>query len=324
MPATRHQRRVSLAAVVTVAATVGLTACGKDDDSPDVPAKNDSHLVSTAMGDVSVPDHPRRVVVLDTAELDSAITLGVKPVGATHADVSSGFLDYLPKDEVSGIKDVGAIGAPNLETIAGLRPDVILTNKDRDAAHYKKLSAIAPTVMTASTGHSWKENFTTHAEALNREKQAKKVVAGYAAHAERVTKAIGGAERARDTSVNVVRFVEGADIRIYGKRNYIATVLKDVKLSRPPITDKAAEGFSYDVSPEQIDKADADVIFTSTYGDPSKAKQSQTTRSGLWKKMKAVRDGNSFTVDDQLWIQGIGYTAADQILDELERRLGEK
>lgn len=119
----------------------------------------------------------------------------------------------------------------------------------------------------------------------------------------------------------MVRFVEGADIRVYGKQNYIATILADVGLGRPAITDKAKDGFSYDVSPEKIDLADADAVFHSTYGDAKKSKQTQTVGSGLWKNMSAVKNGRVFPVDDQLWIQGIGYTAAEKILDELRADL---
>ncbi len=316
------------------AVALALSACGSGSDSgPNSGSSPGSengrtsgsgagtHTVQTAMGDVTVKDHPQRVVVLDTAELDSAITLGVRPVGATHADVATGFLDYLPKDKVSGIKDVGRIAAPNLEAIAGLKPDLILTNKDRDATRYKELSKIAPTVMTGATGYPWKANFATHAAALGKSDQARKVVADYLAHAKRVTAALGGEARAAATEVNVVRFVEGANIRVYGRQNYIGTLLADVGLGRPAIVDKAKDGFSYDVSPEQIDKADADAVFTSTYGDPRKSKETQATGSALWKNMKAVKNGRVFKVDDQLWIQGIGYTAADKILDELRADL---
>ncbi|MFI2027074.1 ABC transporter substrate-binding protein [Streptomyces buecherae] len=317
LPYRRALGVVSLALVTTV----GLTACSAEsDDSSD----GKKRTVKTAMGDVKVPESPKRVVVLDTAELDSAITLGVKPVGATRADVASGFLNYLPKEKVEGIKDVGTIAAPNLETIASLDPDLILTNKDRDATRYKELSAIAPTVMTETTGYPWKENFLVHAAALGKTAEAKKVTADYTAHAGRVTDAIGGPDKAKQTEVNVVRFIEGADIRIYGKKNYIATILADAGLGRPAITDKAKDGFSYDVSPEQIDTADADVIFTSTYGDPKKAGETKATASGLWKNMGAVKNGKVHTVDDQLWIQGIGYTAAHKILDEMQGHLTKK
>ncbi|MFJ1594505.1 ABC transporter substrate-binding protein [Kitasatospora albolonga] len=325
----QHRSRTLAAASLTVAAALTLSACGFSSDSGSASGSSGSddaatgapRTVKTAMGDVKVPATPERVVVLDSAELDSVLTLGVKPVGATHADVQSGFLNYLPKDQVAGITDVGQMMTPNLEAIAGLKPDLILTSKVRHGDKYAELSKIAPTVMTENTGYPWKENFQVHAEALNKKAEAKMVTDDYARHVADVTKALGGKEKAAATEVNMVRFVEGADIRIYGKKNYIATILADVGLGRPAVTDKAADGFSYDVSPEKIDLADADVIFHSTYGDPKKSKETQTTGSGLWKNMDAVKNGKVFAVDDQLWIQGIGYTAADKILSELRTNL---
>ncbi|MEU3055859.1 ABC transporter substrate-binding protein [Streptomyces griseus] len=322
----RSFRPRALAAVsLTTVAALTLAACGGSDDSgsdsDSASSGGSTRTVKTPMGDVKVKEAPERVVVLDTAELDSALTLGVKPVGATHADVTSGFLNYLPKDQLSGVKDVGQMMTPNLEAIAALKPDLILTSKIRHGDKYDELSKIAPTVMTENTGYPWKENFQLHAEALGKQTEAKMVTDDYANHVADVTKALGGKDKAAATEVNMVRFVEGADIRIYGRKNYIATILADVGLGRPAITDQAKDGFSYDVSPEKIDLADADVIFHSTYGDPKKSKETETTGSGLWKNMDAVKNGKVFAVDDQLWIQGIGYTAADKILGELHKSL---
>jgi iron complex transport system substrate-binding protein len=319
------RRRGLLAGSLALTAAMALSGCGTNDDatgSSDKKTGTDStHTVKTAMGDVEVPDAPKRVVVLDTAELDSAITLGVKPVGATHAGTESGFLPYLPKEQLEGIKDVGEMMTPNLEAIAALKPDLILTSKIRHGDKYAELKKIAPTVMTETTGHPWKENFQIHADALGKKAEAQKAVAAYEAQTGKVTEALGGKEKAAATEVNVVRFVEGADIRIYGKQNYISTILADVGLGRPAITDKATDGFSYDVSPEKIDLADADVVFHSTYGDPEKAKQKQTLDSALWKNMKAAKNDKVFAVEDEVWIQGIGYTAATQILTELQTHL---
>ncbi len=318
------RRRGLVAGSLAVTAALALSACGSSDtDKPSSSTEKRTHTVKTAMGDVQVPDSPKRVVVLDTAELDSAITLGVKPVGATHTTAEPGFLSYLPEDKVAGIKDVGEMMTPNLEAVAALEPDLILTSKVRHGALYDELKALAPTVMTENTGYPWKENFQVHADALGKKAEAKQVVADYTAHAAKVTEAVGGKDKAAKTNVNVVRFIEGADIRIYGKQNYIATVLADVGLGRPAITDKAKDGFSYDVSPEKINLAgeDADVVFHSTYGDPKKAKQTQALNSGLWKNMPAAKAGRVFGVEDELWIQGIGYTAADKILDEMQGHL---
>ncbi|WP_438292488.1 ABC transporter substrate-binding protein [Streptomyces sp. HUAS TT7] len=305
-----------------LAGALALTATACSSGRPNSAASSgSSHLVRTVMGDVRVKDHPQQVVVLDTAELDSAITLGVKPVGATHADVASGFLDYLPKDKVAGIRDVGAMMSPGLESVAALKPDLILTSKVRHGDKYAELSKIAPTVMTESTGFPWKQNFQLHALALGRAAEAKTVTDEYGAHVRELTAQLGGPAKAAALKVNVVRFVEGADIRIYGRKNYIATVLADVGLGRPAVVDRAKDGFSYDVSPERIDLADADVIFHTTYGDPAKSKATQTLGSALWKGLPAVRAGRAHAVDDQLWIQGIGYGAAEAILRQLAELL---
>lgn len=319
-----HRGTVIGTLTLITALTLSLASCtssepaGKKSAGPD---PDGTHTVRTAMGDVRVKNVPKRVVVLDTAELDSAITLGVKPVGATRAGTESTFLPYLPASRTKGITAVGDIANPSLEKIAGLKPDLILSSKVRDGQRYKQLSAIAPTVLTETTGHPWKQNFQVHADALGRKPQAEAAVERYEKRVAAVTKALGGKAKAAKTEVNVVRFVEGADIRIYGEKNYIGTILTDLGLGRPAITAKAKDGFAYEVSPEQIDKADADVIFTSTYGNPRKAKVTQTTTSGLWQNLKAVEDGKVFQVDDELWMLGIGYTAANQILGEIQSDL---
>lgn len=302
------------------APALAVTACtSTGTKSP--PPGGSSRVLRTVMGDVRVKGRPQRVVVLDTAELDSAITLGVRPVGATHADVASGFLDYLPKDRLAGIKDVGTMPSPRLESIAALEPDLILTSEVRHGDKYGELSRIAPTVMTESTGYPWKQNFQVHAEALGLTAEAGQVTAQYGSRVRELTARLGGAAKAAAIEVNVVRFVEGADIRIYGRQNYIATVLADVGLGRPAIVDRAKGGFAYEVSPERIDLAAADVIFYATYGDPGKAGATRTLAGSLWKGLPAVRAGRAHGVDDQLWIQGIGYTAATQVLSELSKLL---
>ncbi|MGW5355052.1 ABC transporter substrate-binding protein [Streptomyces sp. NPDC004031] len=315
---TRPARPAAVLAALACCAALTATACSSSSDDGGKPSGG-THTVDTAMGKVTVPDHPKRVVVLDTAELDSAITLGVKPVGATGAGTSSGFLDYLPKDEVAGIANVGAIASPNLEAVAALHPDLILSSKVRDGAHYDALRKIAPTVLTESTGAPWKANFQLHAAALGRTAQAAAVVRAYDKHVAQVTAALGGSTKAAATRVSMVRFVEGADIRLYGNASYIGIVLKDVGLGRPAAQD--VDQLSVDVSPEQIDKADGDDLFYATYGDPKAAKETEVTTGPLWKRLAAVGAGRVHRVDDELWYQGIGYTAAGKVLDELQQDL---
>jgi iron complex transport system substrate-binding protein len=150
------------AALVAVLAPAG---CG-DEDQP-AAAGSRERTISHAMGSTKVPAAPRRVVVLDTGELDSAVALGVKPVGAVEAIAGAGFPEYLAS-QVEGVAKVGTIEQPNLEAIAALRPDLILSSKVRHEAIYDQLSRIAPTIFSEEVGVTWKENFALHAEALGK------------------------------------------------------------------------------------------------------------------------------------------------------------
>jgi hypothetical protein len=132
-------------------------------------------LIEHAMGETEVPADPQRVVVLDTGELDAAMTLGIKPVGAVEAIPGEGFPSYL--EGTDDIENVGTIAEPSLEKIAALNPDLILSSKLRHEAIYDQLSKIPPTVFAEKTGVAWKGNFDLFAEALGRTEEAEIVKA---------------------------------------------------------------------------------------------------------------------------------------------------
>ncbi|WP_405676547.1 iron-siderophore ABC transporter substrate-binding protein [Streptomyces sp. NBC_01511] len=319
---TQLTRRISVAAAVTALA-VTLSGCGSDSDN-DKPAagagSGATHAVKTAMGEVKVKDDPKRVVVLDTDALDSAITLGITPVGATTAIADAPFSTYLPQDELKDIKPVGLIAEPNLEAIAALKPDLILSSKVRDEKSYKPLSEIAPTVFTDTTGPNWRENFELHADALGKKAEAKTIAAAYDTRVKELTTELGGPAVAKKTEVGFVRFVEGADTRLYLNDTFVGSIFGDLGVGRPANQDK--DGFSLDVSPEKMDQANADVVFYSTYGDAKKAKETDILGGPLWKNLDAVKAKKAFKVDDNVWMLGIGYTGAGAVLDEMAKNVG--
>ncbi len=122
-------------------------------------------------------------------QFDSVMTLGVKPVGAVEAIEGAGYPKYLEGTE--GIENVGSIEQPNLEKIASLDPDLILSSELRHEAVYEQLSEIAPTVFTETTGVTWKENFKVHAEALGRTEEAGIVKKEYQARVDEFRRAMG-------------------------------------------------------------------------------------------------------------------------------------
>lgn len=307
-------------------------ACGDDDDTtasenePDAgtetaadEAADDAAFPRTiehAMGTTEIPTQPERVVVLDTGELDSAMALGVVPVGAVQAPVEDGFLDYL-KDGLDDTQLVGTISEVNLEAVAALRPDLILSSKTRHEDIYAELSAVAPTVFTEAVGVVWKENLVVHAEALGLEDEAAELMADYDARTAELTERLT-TERGSLPSISMVRFLPG-ETRLYQKASFIGTILDDVGLPRPASQD--VDDFALEISTELISEADADIILTTHYGPADATTKSEITGNAVWDSLGAVQRGDVHEVPDDHWMLGIGIRAANLVLDDLDALL---
>lgn len=287
---------------------------GAENAESDKAAKTE-RVIEHAMGETEISGTPERVVVLDTGELDSAMTLGVTPVGAVEAIPGEGFPSYLEGTEET--ENVGTIEEPNLEKIAALEPDLILSSKLRHEQIYDQLSQIAPTVFTETTGVTWKENFDLHAKALGRTGEAKKVESEYEERIAEFKNAMG--DRLGETEVSVVRFLPG-ETRIYQKDSFIGTVLENAGLPRPPSQD--VEEFAIlNVSAELIPRMGGDVIFVTVYGPKDDTTKQSIISDPLWQELEAVREGRVYEVSDDLWMLGIGYTAANGVVDDLTKYL---
>jgi len=145
------------ACLFAVVAGMALGACAGDDADtalPPAPA-TETRTIAHAIGSTEVPAAPERVVVLDTPQLDAVVALGATPVGAVRTDISSELPSWI--GDVDDIAEVGTIQKPNLEAIAALRPDLILSSTLRHEDLYE-LAAIAPTVFAETVAEGWKEN----------------------------------------------------------------------------------------------------------------------------------------------------------------------
>ncbi|MBX3015563.1 MAG: ABC transporter substrate-binding protein [Caldilineaceae bacterium] len=271
-----------------------------------------THTVTHALGESEVPTNPQRVVVLDTGELDNALALGASIIGAPIAEALQ-YQAYLA-DQLEGITDTGAISEPSLETILSLKPDLILGSKQRHEAIYEQLSAIAPTVFTESLRVPWQDNFTLHAEALDKSAEAEELLAAYAARTAAIKAALGD----NAPTISIIRFRPG-QVRLYLKSSYIGYILQDVGLPRPPAQDQ--DSFSAEISLEQVADIDADYIFITGYAQDD-SDQDTFLKSELWTTLGAVQNGRAIDVDDDTWIAGLGVQSANLVLDDLTRILG--
>ncbi|MER6575950.1 iron-siderophore ABC transporter substrate-binding protein [Nonomuraea sp. NPDC001023] len=301
--------RLRLLALLPVLA---LAACGTSTGTEDA---GPTRTVKHAMGETKVPMTPKRVVVLDTDKLDTMVSLGMAPVGAAQAGENQTWPEYLGS-ALSATKPVGTLQQPNIEAIMALKPDLILGSKFRQAAFYDKLSKIAPTVFTEKVGVTWKENFLLDADALGKKEQASGLLSAY----EQRAGALGG--KFGKLSVSIVRFMP-TEIRMYGPESFSGIVVADAGVQRPEaqrLADQDDKRFGK-LSQENIAKADGDAVFFSAYGEAAAKSQATVTGGPLWKNLAAVKAGHAHDVDDEIWMTGIGVTAAGKILDDLEKYL---
>ncbi|MFB9877162.1 ABC transporter substrate-binding protein [Planobispora siamensis] len=316
--------------VAAAVLSLGLAACGSGDTSATAagsasPAPAGSggtssypRTVKHAMGETQIPAQPKRVVALDQSFVDAVLTLDTEVVGYTvYRGIDEKLPDYLAPvmDQAQNIKVVGTLEAPSLEQIIALKPDLIVSAKIRHEALYDKLTQIAPTVFSETTGAIWKDNLRLMGQALGKETLADERIKAYEDRAAKVGESIKAKEGEMPT-VSVARFTNEPTVRLYVENSYSGLVLKDVGFPRPEGQPSTTETIMVPISEENIPQLDADHIFVVSYPDPEiEAVQKRFQSNPLWGKLK----GEQHVVDDVTWMSAVGIQGAHVMLDDLAK-----
>lgn len=205
--------------VTALAASLSLSACSSDDDSP---KSADAYTVQHAMGQTVVDGEPERIVVLDSPHLDALVALGKTPVGITESGAGSGAPPYLA-DKLGDVEIVGLTAEPDIDAIANLAPDLIIGAKVRHEAIYDELSGIAPTVFSIDSGTNWTEQATITAAAVQAEDEMDGLLDDLS---ERIAE-VGDKVGAEGRTASIVRF-RPDNFRLYGPETFSGSVLTEM------------------------------------------------------------------------------------------------
>jgi iron complex transport system substrate-binding protein len=310
--------RPTLRGAALLAATVLVASCGSGDDesSGDVAASGSPAsggafpvTVETAYGAVEIAEEPQRVVALGWSDAETALALGVQPVGASDwlgfggegvGPWAEGRYDEAP--------EIIETLEPSLEAVAALQPDLILdTRSDGTQARYDQLSAIAPTV-GAPEGvgpyqTTWQQQLDLVGQALGREEPAAELQAEVEqqfAEAAEANPAFAGTEVAVGayTSEGFGAYVRG-DSRVDFMEALGFT-------NDPAVQDLAGENFFVSISEEQVPLLDAPltVVF------PIFVDAAQITGNPLWQALPAVQQGNALVLEDQTLVSAFSSGSA--------------
>lgn len=306
----RRHRAVPSLLAVAVASAVTLAGCSSTDDSPESSAQ-DAYTVTHAMGDTTLDATPERVVVLDSPHLDALVALGHTPVGITESGAGAGAPPYLGDIDA---ELVGLTSEPDIDKIAALAPDLIIGAKVRHEAIYDELSGIAPTVFSENSGTDWQEQARITAAAMGEQEEMEDLMRDLDTRIAQV----GTAVEAEGKTLSIVRF-RPDNFRLYGPETFSGSLLSEMGFD---LGDREWNEYSMaELSPELYEEITGEtVFFTNPGGDP--AATTMATVTGLWNDLPAVRADQTYEVDDETWMVGIGVLGAAEILDDVEQKLG--
>jgi iron complex transport system substrate-binding protein len=276
--------------------------------------------VEDAFGNsVTIPAAPKRVITLSEIDLDTALTLGVTPIGTINGRGQAAPPRYLEGKLPEGIKVVGDIENPNLEILLELEPDLILTGPVKPE-QLAILNEIAPTVTTFNWARPWQESMLRTAHVLNKDAEARAFLDRYNARAEEAR------ERLQDyqgETFSIVRWNPKGPSYMF-KDAFSSTVVEDVGLVRPAHQQDPGHTHSMALSLESLDLLDADWLVIGTLATSGEAVEAlqQAEETPAFRQLSAIQAKRFAAVDGSLWTSLGGPMAALQIIKDIESIVG--
>jgi iron complex transport system substrate-binding protein len=323
---------VLAAAGAVVAASLVLAGCASGSGSSTDSASSGSSdaafpvSITTGLGTTTIESAPKRVVALGWGDAETALELGVQPVGASDwlAFGGDGVGPWLKGAYDKSPKIIQTL-EPSYEDILKLNPDVILDVKSSgDKERYDKLSAIAPTVAIPKGGANYlastEQQTTMIAKALGKESEGKKLLSG-------LDDAYAAARKAHpdfEGKTAVVGAYSSEGFGAYASTDSRSTFMRNLGFEIPKaIDEQAGKEFSVHLSDENLDLLDADLtLILPIYVDASEASSNK-----LFQKVPSVEAGHSIVFDDKDVSSAfsMGTTAAiEWALDKLPAQFEEK
>lgn len=276
--------------------------------------------ISHALGEVTLDGVPARVVTLYQAATDTAVALGIEPVGVVESWAERPVYRYL-REDLQGVDLVGLETQPNLEEIAWLAPDLIVGVRHRHEQVYPLLSRIAPTVVQGG-GFEFRDTLALMGQATGRQEVAARLLEDWEARVadfqSRVRQAL---DEEWPQEVAVINF-RSDHARIYYS-GFAGSILNELGFRRPEAHRRDAWGVKL-TNEESIPAMNADVIFVfMNEEDPAvMANYHRWTAHPLWQTLDAVTNAKVYRVDQVTWNLGGGILAANALLDNIQEHYG--
>ncbi|WP_300498128.1 ABC transporter substrate-binding protein [Marinobacter sp.] len=275
--------------------------------------------VEHALGQATITGRPDRVVSLYQGATDTAVALGIKPIGVVESWTEKPMYQYL-REDLQGVTYLGLETQPDLERIAWLSPDLIVGARNRHRTIYPLLQRIAPTVIPDDV-YDFKALLTLMATATGRTARGEELLTHWQERVEdfrtRIRQKLG---EQWPQEVAILSFRADHARIYYG--GFARSVLDELGFTAPASHRQDSWGIKL-TSQESIPAMDAEAVFIFMEDDPAVRRTFNTWSSHpLWKNLQAVRQNDVYQVDPVTWNMGAGIIAANRMLDALYKHYG--
>lgn len=283
-----------------------------------------ARLIVHAAGETCVPDNIERVVALEWSYVENVLALGMQPVGIADIEGYKSWVK-IPLELDASVVDVGTRQEPNLEAIAALDPDLIITSISRATENHDELSAIAPTLIfdaypVDGTTHyeEMVNTFTIMGEALSRQTEAEAVLDAMNSYFETAQAALEAAGRGGETFILSQTFLssEVPTFRLFTDNALAVHVIEQIGLENA--WDDAPQQYGFST----VDfEAFADIEDTNFFYIAQDDYQPTLTASPLWNGLPFVQSERDYWMGGDVWLFG-GPLSMEVLVDTVLATMG--
>ncbi|NRG40575.1 ABC transporter substrate-binding protein [Rathayibacter sp. VKM Ac-2835] len=308
------------------AGTVDSAECAADD----TPTATGAVSLTDSLGRTVELDAPaERIVVLEWQQTEDLLTLCVAPVGAASTEDYATYVsaETLPESTT----DVGERGEPDLDTLYGLDPDLIVIEAysadDELLAQLEERDVpVLATIGADASGQidNMKEVFSLLGEATGRTERADTVLAEFDQHLADATTEVAEAALSTPEFVFFDGWIESGNvvIRPYGKGALFTELGEELGLEgawTDEINDSYGSGGvdpAYGLAQTDIEGltavGEANLVYSND-GTPD-SYVTELAKSPVWAALPAVQQGRAFEFPPGVWGAG-GPKSGEQAID---------
>ncbi|SDK05778.1 ABC transporter substrate-binding protein [Sediminibacillus albus] len=320
--------------LLLIGMVVVLAACsdsgeGNEKESSEEESSDASGItVKDAYKEHTFEETPERVVVLEWVYGEDLLALGIQPVGMAGIENYHKWVN-IDAELSEDVQDVGTRQEPNLEAIAELNPDLIITAGYRHEAIMDSLEGIAPTLSfnpypAEGEGDQYEEmtsTFNTLAKLFGKEEEAEKVLSDLDATYSSVEEEIASSD-VEDKSF-VLSQAYSADnspvIRLFKDNAMAVQIMENIGLENA----YQSEGFQvygFDETSVETLQNFQDAHFFYIVQESDNIFDTQLKGNPAWESLNFVEEGKTHPLPGDTWTFG-GPLSAEVFAEQIKEAL---